>query len=224
MNRRAPEAGYRFGTKAQWRRTSWKTHRDEVMFTWGTRAEAHCLLMPSIEGIEVDVALANGFRQRNLHVSDYSAGICADLKKRYPLITTYSGDVYLACERIAKKGIKLSVASLDLTGCLSKQTTSTLGLCVESGCFMDGAVIGVNVLRGRERGEVADFVTKGKLWKQVTPPRSGNPADETNMNDEYRLMLIRAALIRPAERIKYGKYRSAAGHQTMLWSIWRLSA
>ena len=112
MNRSAPQGGYNFGNKRQYRRNIWATARS---FTDPhERSQAQILLMPSIEGKEIEVAENNGFRQCNMHVVDKNPAIVAHLKRRYPHITTYGVDIVAAVKRIAKAGIRLKVANFDL--------------------------------------------------------------------------------------------------------------
>jgi hypothetical protein len=111
MIRQAPKTGYNFGNKRQYRRTVWA---DASRFLRSRRNSAQVLLMPSIEGDEIDVAQSKGFRQQNMHVVDKNPAIVAHLKRRYPLINTYGRDIVAALKLMGDRGVLLDFVNLDL--------------------------------------------------------------------------------------------------------------
>lgn len=226
MNRRAPIDGYSFGNKRQYRREVWATFRRVCC---GSLATSHALLMPSAEGEEIEVALNNGFREHNLHVVDDNPAIVAHLKRRYPRLNTYGSRVSRASERIKKLGVKLSAANLDMCSQLSAPIESEIRAFVDNDVLVDGACVAVTILRGREQGESRDLV------RLLSGLPSSHPAlPERWGNDSARIGLLASYLLQKAAsksetdpfwipvNLRFSKYRSIAGHQTMLWSAWRM--
>jgi hypothetical protein len=219
MKRSAPAGGYDFGAKRHYRRNIWKAFKEHCS---GRLNEAQALLMPSAEGDEIDVALSKGFREANLHVVDKNAAIVAHLKRRYPRINTYGTTVALAAQRIADAGIALDVANLDLCSPLGDGLLAEVKAVAASGVFEpDGALLAVTMLRGREQGYANHAIRSAHIL----------PMTFTG-TDAARLVFLRThALIVPSFEqpeawtsglVKYGIYRSIAGSQTMLWSIFRV--
>jgi hypothetical protein len=117
--RSAPTGGYDFPRKRDYRRKVWATFRDTLKSRRLSVAESHALLMPSLEGDEIEVAIDAGFRESNLHVVDLEPAIVATLKRRYPRITTYGVTASRAFARLAKTGVKIRCANLDFCRKLS---------------------------------------------------------------------------------------------------------
>lgn len=147
-DRRGPKDGYRFGSKAQYRRGIWSGFRKLL---GGQVADKHALLMPSIEGVEIEVALNNGFRQDHLHVVDDNPAIVATLKRRYPHINTYGVPVQAAIQRIMSSGVPLTCANFDYTGPLfTAKQMSTIVNCTNPHAFTLGNAIAITMLCGRD--------------------------------------------------------------------------
>ena len=158
-NRSSPEGGYGFGRKRHYRRQVWKTIRSECRKASISIPDAHALLMPSVEGDEIDVALASGFREQHLHVVDRNPAIVAVLKRRYPRIQTYGVELDRAAARVAQAGVQLSAANLDLCGQVSVSVVDTLARFSTAGCLHPAfACVAVTVLRGREHRGFASSV------------------------------------------------------------------
>lgn len=237
MNRRAPETGYDFGNKRQYRRTVWARFREHC----GTsRAEAQCLLMPSIEGTEIDVAKANGFREENLHVVDKNPAIVAHLRRRYPRIHTYGVDLDQACLRMFKAGIYIDVANFDLcsnAGFSMMKTLQRVGLSLRGIC-KETTLIAITMLRGREhRWELIHAFAKAQDSREAFADLFSGLAetDVTRIQNAAVAMSAGMALVEKAASIgrhccviprggrDVGIYRSAAGSQSMLWCLFRCS-
>lgn len=170
--RRAPKEGYDFARKRDYRRKVWATFRDELKRRRLSVKESHALLMPSLEGKEIEVALAAGFREQNLHVVDSEPAIVATLKRRYPRINTYGVTASRAVQRIGDDGIALRCANLDFCGQISNSYRMELGKTIMAGAlgwrvtdygkkhsritctktpgFDSECIVAVSVLRGRE--------------------------------------------------------------------------
>ncbi len=148
-HRAAPTGGYDFGNKRQYRRTVWSQFRK---FCGGQVAEKHALLMPSSEGDEIEVALANGFRQEHLHIVDENPAIVATLKRtRFSRIHTYGVTTARAIDRIRKEGIALTCANFDFTGpILTGAQERVIHASTLPEAFAPRNVLAITCLRGRD--------------------------------------------------------------------------
>lgn len=176
--RTAPPGGYDFGKKRDYRRRVWASFRESLKRIGVSIADAQALLMPSLEGDEIDVAVNAGFKQSHLHVVDSEPAIVATLKRRFPFINTYGVAVSRALLRMRGTGIRLHCANLDFCGSVTlpflreltlislignlgakaihkKHRSSDVdGIQIDGpgfdGIFSDTAFVAVSMLRGRE--------------------------------------------------------------------------
>lgn len=182
MSRSAPEAGYDFGRKREYRRQVWATFRDALKRSGRSVKGTQALLMPSLEGDEIEVAINAGFRESNLHVVDREPAIVATLKRRYRRIHTYGCTLSRAMERMATEGIRIGCANFDFCSQVSDlfvcelTAASIFGsydlklvqgkseiqvFCRKlSGVFEDEALVAVTTLRGREHAKASRTLGK----------------------------------------------------------------
>jgi hypothetical protein len=107
--------------------------------------------MPSIEGLEVEIAISKGWLHEQLHVIDMNPAIVATLARRFPGIHTYGVSAGRACQRMASRGVMLSAANFDFTSCISMRLEEEVKLIADSGALdPTGTLFGMTVLRGRE--------------------------------------------------------------------------
>lgn len=225
--RRGPVGGYDFGHKRQYRRTIWSTFRS---FTNVQTSESHALLMPSTEGDEIEVALANGFREDRLHVVDMNPAIVATLKRRFPLISTYGRRLSSALARLDLNEVRLTVANFDFTNKLSDVLAKELVLCGTSDCFQAESYVALTIMKGREDSRYFNAPAGIKNWKpserELSLMRlSGISIDHAALDRlssedrsrirevEYLLSMGNAAAW---VTIKAGTYQSS---QPMLWMV-----
>ena len=163
VKRNAPAGGYDFPSKRHYRRNLYRFIKDEM----GPRRQAvQFLILPSIEGHEIETAMQYGFYERNLHVVDRNAAIVATLKRRYRELHTYGVSLGDASKRISKAGTLIAFANLDLCGHATGQTLKELTSFQQSEAVQYGFVA-VTVLRGRENNfdlvrQSADYFQAGQ--------------------------------------------------------------
>lgn len=211
--RRGPKNGYDVGQKRQYRRNIWAIFRDAFA---PDCASAHALLMPSLEGDEIDVALAAGFKEHNLHIVDDNPAIVAVLKRRYPHINTYGVDVVRAIERIAKNGVKLSAANFDFTNPISSKYMDRLEILMSIGAWAPCRTIALTTLKGRETGGMFAAIKEFEL----NPPMELHEGD-ARIRALYSFM-VRNDLIKKdcqdcVGLAGYGQYRSS--RVPMIWAV-----
>lgn len=206
----APEGGYDFEEKKQYRRNIWAQFKRSPY--WHRNAKA--IVMPSLEGSELEVVISKGLRQENLHIIDRNPAIVATLKRKYPNINTYGVEVAKAVGRIKED---IDFANLDLCSSLGEPLRVTLS---EFGMHqvMGQGLVSITFLRGREHGsfsEIADCF-----------------ADRDEMRASVIALWLRAysrlehddgtTLILPANVVFHERgetYKSTAGNQTMRWEM-----
>lgn len=220
--RSAPRGGYGFAEKQAYRESVWSVFRQTMTVM---PRQAHALLMPSSEGIEIGVALKAGFMEEHLHIVDRNPAIVATLKRRFPKINTYGVDLGRACYRIADSGVRLSVANLDFTSCVSRSLMSCLREAFTSGAFDDRTVCGFTVLRGRERAGMSKvfqasdtLIGTTDFWSRLRALNKGDR--EATNTDAWRVQLTLACclgyMFKPR---RVGIYLSPEAKQTMLWWV-----
>ena len=223
-SRIAPSDGYDFGNKRQYRRNIWNAF---ASFCGTHAATAHAFLMPSSEGDEIDVALNAGFRESNLHLCDDNPAIVAHLKRRYPSAHGYGRRFDVAGSVITPQLI--ACANLDLTGTIDGAATDVRAF-IRTGCMRHHAMIAVTALRGRERGSHMQRACRYQRKPVIQVDRqSGRVTCEGLTSVDVARTLEAAAAVSfntgyVARFRRLGKYRSTAGHQTMIWWIFELLA
>lgn len=199
MNRSAPSDGYDFGNKRQYRRDVWSEAAD---FCRHQRSTAQVLLMPSIEGDEIEEAERRGFKRYNMHVVDNNAAIVVHLKRRFPGINVYGVDVLSALKRIVKAGVKLSFANFDFCSHVEhlRHTIDKIGIMDDA--FTQQSLVCVSVMRGREQHsfvKVANIMGDpdegmNKMMRYSLWPQMRLKVDLMSEVDRFRLMLVHSGL------------------------------
>jgi len=196
--RSAPDGGYTFGNKAQYRRDVWAKFRKAF---GGQVATKQAALMPSIEGHEIEVALRNGFRQHNLHVVDKNPAIVATLKRRFPYIQTYGVTASKAVARMRQRGIKLDCANWDFCmPLLRKENAREIEQCLHPSAYADRNVVSITVLKGRDDPNMYALMKA----QYLACLEQGAPAMGDNLEDALRTHTIGIL----------ARYQSVIGHPT----------
>jgi hypothetical protein len=193
--------------------------------------------MPSKEGDEVEVALDAGFRQQNIHIVDENAAIVATLKRtKYPHVNTHGMTVGRAAERIARRGIKITCANLDLTGQVSVRQSYELDRFAQSGCLSRESAVAVTMLRGRESRGVSEVMRLQASAISHVRALLGKGSNDLFDTDIARLVMsgrvLRGEIVDDAPpRVKRTlaiaraeKYKSVSGTQSMLFCVYYLRA
>lgn len=194
MKRRAPKGGYDFESKELFRSWVWKLIARHTALD----VRPQVLLMPSLEGSEIREALRRRFQQEQMHCVDDSPAVIAVLRRaeNFPKVNGYGVALDVAHERIAAKGVRLRAASIDLCANANWGTADLLARCSAADAWSTGALIVVNVLRGREPHyttqsiSLTPLVRKSK-WFQMAADAcvcDGGPA--MNVFDLWRVWLL----------------------------------
>jgi hypothetical protein len=238
--RRGPSDGYDFGSKRQYRRNIYAAFR---RFFRGHVADRTVLMMPSIEGDEIEVAMRAGFRQQNIIAVDKNKAIVATLKRRYPLIKTYGVEVGEAATRAYQDGVRVDAINFDLCGPIGDTMSRAVGPWMSTQAVINAnAVVAVTCLRGRERGVGRDsldmldgpqYRTAFQSAAQYIPEfiRGLDPRDLFRVwtvgsvlgLSRHRLQAVSVPqMLRGVSFLTGGIYRSTAGNQSMLWTVYSI--
>lgn len=224
LQRHAPRGGYDSHVKDDYRVGVWSAFRDGCVHPPG-RAQA--LLMPSIEGTEIAVALAHGFREEHLHVVDRNPRIAEALHVAFPKIRIYPMPLIEAIREMCGCGVRLDVANFDLCGPVGQELLTTLRYTAASGVLTDG-LLAITVLRGRDHSWALQNVRNlehddGAFRRRLS--KRGFRLPMYGAVDCYRLVSAQLALstfcIAPELQPAGGIYTSAP--QSLLWMMYRLT-
>lgn len=225
--RRAPKTGYDFGNKRRYRRDVWGGIRDICKLSGLAPANARVAFLPSIEMDEIRIAKRFGFIERNMRCIDRSPGIAAHFVRRYPGVKAHGKSVECAFQDIAKSGVTLHAANLDLCGPIGKKLGDTIQKTMQTNVIESGGALAITMLRGRESGIGRSWLESGKAIQHryyhnalsgatVTPRKLSD-------TDAGRVEFLNYALhcggyAGLVNRI--GSYKS--GTQTMLWVLFKV--
>lgn len=230
MSRRAPEGGYNFPQKSLYRRHVWNFFRRVLPIH---PKKAQVLLMPSSEGLEIEIAKAKGFLTKNMHVVDDNPAIVATLKRKYPNVTTYGVSASRACDRMAMAGVRLDAANFDFTACVGDSLAEELWQIGQSGILTRNTRVAITMLRGREQPVWFSKIQRhAAIFSEAPSQFSGQSVAGTvfhrTLGDcelssmdsgrvgtaSFILSYASGLLVQP---IEVGAYTS--NHQTMLWFV-----
>lgn len=223
----APDAGYNTSKKRHYRRRAWVYFKDNKDALGKMKREGFCMFgikgferlggvmfMPSKSDAEIKLALSKRFKQDELHIVDHNPAIVAVHNRQYRDIHTYGCDIFDAIQRAHDDGFHLMGFHLDMMCGADQSFIENIYHAAAKRLFSNGALLIVNMLRGRERfpGWVA---TAKEFTDQVNSCPSMLAAGDRM---EWREMALYGALVQAGYGIYRNfadTYKSAAGHQTM---------
>lgn len=222
MTRHGPRGGYDFDVKNDYRVAVWRAFRDGCQ----RPSQAQALLMPSIEGTEIAVALAHGFSEDNLHVVDRDQRIVEALHVAFPKVHIYPMSLVEAIREMCVEGLRLDVANFDLCGPVGQELLTILRYAAASG-VLTGGLVAVTILRGRDHSwalkNIRDLEQDDGAFRRRLSKR-GFLLPMYPAGDCYRLLSVQLALstfcIAPELQPAGGIYTSAP--QSLIWMMYRL--
>jgi hypothetical protein len=148
---RAPEGGYTSDSKAHYREAVWDALAP-IAKPLLENARAYCLIMPSREGLEIDVAVARGIPPERIVCVDQSAAVIATSlwRKRWPQCRFFASKISQVGEKLRKEGMVIAAANLDLCGNFSDETLAEIDGFLKGAPRFDGFGFALTVMKGRE--------------------------------------------------------------------------
>jgi hypothetical protein len=150
-NVRAPKGGYDTDVKNEYRVAVWGAIAPRVIASLDDE-RAVCVIMPSREGLEIDVAVSRGIPPEKILCVDQSAAVIATSKwrKRWPQCRFFASKVSAVGEKMKKAGMVAVAANLDLCGNFSDETLFEVDTFLKTAPLSDSACIAVTMMKGRE--------------------------------------------------------------------------
>ena len=183
--------------------------------------------------------LNRGYKPRNLHVVNRNISEVAWVQRRvteagYSCVNTYGSDVFDALDGISTP---IHAINLDLCGPVTEKLLDKIAGQSKGRSFYLGQVIAVTVLRGREHGDIAERIRLAKESSNLGAFEryATDISYFGDSGDAYRLGTLLGAVkgIRTTvdgnrrfevDNIAWGRYKSTAGNQSMLWIAAQIEA
>lgn len=158
---RAPTGGYVSDSKAHYREAVWDALAP-IAKPFLEDARAYCLLMPSREGLEIDVAVARGIPPERIVCVDQSAAVIATSlwRKRWPQCRFFASKISEVGEKLRKAGMFIAAANLDLCGNFSDETLAEIDGFLKSADRFNGFGLALTVMKGREGSVTARLLER----------------------------------------------------------------
>lgn len=149
----APKIGYDNDVKHAYREQVWNAFSKAVDDMRADQTGTmKAVIMPSSEGIEIEVALSKGLREDQIVCVDRSAAVIATSKwrKKYPGVNFFACDVGKVGHKIKHRKWVVRAANLDLCGNFSDDTIDAVQGFIRFTPIHESFAIGVTVAKGRE--------------------------------------------------------------------------
>lgn len=226
---RGPATGYEFPAKARYRRKFWNAV-DRLLPHVPVRKRV-VVVLDTADALEVRELLRRRYRPENIHAVNRNPAIIAHCTRTLrdlglPTVHTHGVDFLQALQQVAQE-TPVHVANFDACACIgwgdvkTAPLTSWQGYLHQVGAAVTyGGVVGHTFLVGRERGEMATILSEESGGKRVVD--RGRSVPKTYLL-RLRFALISLSVLyvgrcaRHVDEIVYDWYRSAAGHQVMMW-------
>lgn len=210
---KAPVGGYEFTQKDIYRRQIWNLGRAYRL------QKGRVLLMPSREGLEIEVARNKGIRTRQMYLVDYNRATAAHLTRAYPeRAESFGCSAVEAIRRIAASNERLSFANFDFTSQLNMTDLRGLAEMTNLNVWEDRSGIAVTMQRGREKRGVFELLIAASGAQVNAGLRDMNqsltPRDIAALSVVATVLTRRDSVAVPRAA---GVYKSSAGQLTMLW-------
>ena len=210
----APKAGYDTDIKAKYREQVWDAFAPGVAgIIADTTGTLKAVIMPSAEGLEIEVALSRGLREEQIVCVDRSAAVIATSKwrKRWPDVKFFASEVSAVGDKIAKAGWAVRVANLDLCGNFSDDTIDAVRGFLSGAPLAPVAEMAVTIAKGRE-GSALTSLLKAKGFSE--------DIKDARMGALFHLTGLETSRDREFRAIAEGAYTS--GRQPMAWCVAQL--
>ena len=236
----AEQTGYNFREKDLYRRHAWNAVFADM---WKPRSEAVCMIMPSLEGHEIEYLKRNGIKERNICMVDKNPAVVASLKRRmFPHATSYGISIDRAIVRASLKESKaLDCIHMDFCGPITYERISSIHTALHLALSMkkEPFYLILNFLRGRDlwiANLYRKFVTANKYMSGYRDSSFWNysptPLDVLRMAC-LSSFIATGVVRREAGKdqtclfpvlLRSGTYLSEKSGQSFLWTVFRVNS
>lgn len=168
---RSPKNGYDNDDKSLYRHDVWSCLAPATIHNL-SNPNAYWLIMPSREGLEIDVAVSYGIPADRIVCVDQSAAVIATSgwRKRWPSCKFFASKISDVGGKLKKKNMVIAAANLDLCGNFSEETIDEIDAFVSEAPLVNNYALAITMMKGRE-GSALVRVLSAMYDHGVTPFR-----------------------------------------------------
>jgi len=173
IKRRAPKDGYDNEEKMKYRHEVWSRLAEKAKPILDQNENAKVLMLPSKEGLEIDVAMQYGIKPEQIIAIDENPALLAHAKwkDKIPKENRHGVKVSRVGEIIKKKGWILAAANLDFCNNFSDELIDELQTFIDSGCLALKSFISITLMKGRETKALLKLINKTGVSNIFDEPR-----------------------------------------------------
>lgn len=152
VKRRGPKKGYDNKSKSEYRNRVWETLSKKCKPVLKQSNNAKVLLLPSKEGIEIDVAINYGIKPEQIIAIDENPAVIAVSKwrKKYPNVNYFGCKVSEVGPKIESNGWILAAANLDFCNQFSEEIINEINSFLNSTPIYESFSFFITMAKGRE--------------------------------------------------------------------------
>jgi len=175
IKRRAPKNGYDNNVKQAYREEVWNNISPLILDDLKKDKNAKVLLLPSKEGLEIDVAISAGINPNQIIAIDENPALLAHAKwkDKIPKENRFGCKVSKIGDKIIKKGWYLVAANLDFCNNFSDELINEFQQFIDSKCYSDRFVVATTLMKGRETKALLKLIKKTGAKLKFNQPRMG---------------------------------------------------
>ncbi len=163
VKRRAPKKGYDNEVKQEYRENVWSHMAPKVIPLLNQDENAKVLLLPSKEGLEIDVAIKHGINPNQIIAIDENPALLAHAqwKDKIPKENRFGCKVSKIGEKIKNNGWYLVGANLDFCNNFSYELVDETQSFLDTNCYnSDEFYIAITLMKGRESRALLQMINK----------------------------------------------------------------
>jgi len=173
VERRAPENGYDNDTKSKYRHNVWKHLSHKAIPILENNHNAKILMMPSKEGLEIDVAIKFGINPEQIIAIDENPALLAHAKwkSKIPKENRFGCKVSKIGKKIQEKGWVIAAANLDFCNNFSDELMEEVQSFIDSDCLIETFYLAITLMKGRETKALLKLIRKIGVNELFDEPR-----------------------------------------------------
>lgn len=173
IERRAPKNGYDNDEKQKYRHDVWRVLSEKCLDRLSQSDAYKVLLLPSKEGIEIDVAMSYGIKPHQIVAIDENPALIAVSKwrKKHPEVKYFGKKVSEIGKVIQDKGWTLAAANLDFCNNFSAELIQEVNGFFEKTPVTKDFSFFVTMAKGRESSALAMLLKKDGVPDAFIHPR-----------------------------------------------------
>lgn len=175
VKRRAPKLGYNNNAKEEYRDNVWRNIFPIIENDLRVDKNAKVLLLPSKEGLEIDVAIRQGVDPSQIIAIDENPALLAHAKwkDKIPKENRFGCKVSKIGEKIKSNGWYLVASNLDFCNNFSDEVIGEIQSFIDTRCCSDRFVMSVTLMKGRESRALFKLIKKTGSGLKFTHARMG---------------------------------------------------